>query len=152
MMKKVIFLCSANYFRSRFAEHLFNHLAGQKGIPWRAESRGLAVGRWGDLGNISPHSLRALKVRGVPIHGAHRDPMPLSLDDLATADLVIAMKQSEHRAMIRKQFPAWKDRVEYWNVDDLDCAFVQDSLRELQRQVQALVDRLENARILAASS
>jgi protein-tyrosine phosphatase len=26
-MKQVLFLCSANYYRSRFAEHLFNWLA-----------------------------------------------------------------------------------------------------------------------------
>ena len=49
-MKLVLFLCSANFYRSRFAEHVFNWLAGQEGLQWKADSRGLAVGHWGDLG------------------------------------------------------------------------------------------------------
>jgi len=56
-MKQVLFLCSANYYRSRFAEYLFNWLAPQRGLLWRAESRGLEVDRWGDLGPISPYTV-----------------------------------------------------------------------------------------------
>ena len=42
MSKTVLFLCTGNYYRSRFAEILFNHLAGQSKLAWRADSRGLA--------------------------------------------------------------------------------------------------------------
>ncbi len=51
--KTVLFLCTGNYYRSRFAEALFNSVAGKMGLPWRASSRGLAlergvnnIGRW----------------------------------------------------------------------------------------------------------
>ena len=40
MSKKVIFVCSANYYRSRYAEHYFNWLAGQEKLGWEADSRG----------------------------------------------------------------------------------------------------------------
>lgn len=41
-MKTVLFLCTGNYYRSRFAEYLFNHLAEQQTLEWRAESLGFA--------------------------------------------------------------------------------------------------------------
>jgi hypothetical protein len=43
--KTVLFLCTGNYYRSRFAEALFNSVAGKMGLPWRASSRGLAPSR-----------------------------------------------------------------------------------------------------------
>jgi protein-tyrosine phosphatase len=35
----------SNYYRSRIAELLFNHLAKQRGLDWQATSRGLALER-----------------------------------------------------------------------------------------------------------
>ena len=37
-MKRVLFLCTGNYYRSRYAEELFNHLARGENLPWRASS------------------------------------------------------------------------------------------------------------------
>jgi protein-tyrosine phosphatase len=39
--RKILFLCTGNFYRSRFAEELFNHLARQKRLDWVADSRGL---------------------------------------------------------------------------------------------------------------
>ena len=39
--KNVLFLCTGNYYRSRFAEILFNSVAGRMGLPWKASSRGM---------------------------------------------------------------------------------------------------------------
>jgi protein-tyrosine-phosphatase len=41
-MKTRLFLCTGNFYRSRFAEIFFNWHAEQLEIPWRAYSRGLA--------------------------------------------------------------------------------------------------------------
>src|SRR5262245_59358254 len=41
-MKKILFLCTGNYYRSRYAEEIFNHIAEQRGLAWRAFSRGAA--------------------------------------------------------------------------------------------------------------
>jgi len=35
----VLFLCTGNYYRSRFAEILFNAVAAKEGLGWRADSR-----------------------------------------------------------------------------------------------------------------
>ena len=39
----VLFLCTGNYYRSRFAEMLFNHLAVESQLNWKADSRGIAT-------------------------------------------------------------------------------------------------------------
>ena len=44
--------------------------------------------------------------------------------------------------MMADQFPLWKDRIEYWHVDDLDCAQAQEALPHLEQQIHALVERL----------
>ena len=58
-MRTVLFLCTGNYYRSRFAEIVFNSLAREAGLAWRAESRGLAVER--GAGNVGPLSAHAAK-------------------------------------------------------------------------------------------
>src|ERR1700676_5815762 len=50
--KTVLFLCTGNYYRSRFAEVLFNSVAGKMGLPWQASSRGLALER--GVHNVGP--------------------------------------------------------------------------------------------------
>ena len=40
--RTVLFLCTGNYYRSRFAEILFDSVAVKMGLPWKASSRGLA--------------------------------------------------------------------------------------------------------------
>ena len=141
-MKQVLFLCSANYYRSRFAEHFFNWLAEQEGLAWRADSRGLAVDSSANIGRISRHTVEALAARGIRIDGQHRYPKKLTGTDLANADLVVAVKEAEHRAMMAGQFPQWVDRIEYWHVDDLDCAPPEEAIPVLEKNIRALVARL----------
>ena len=143
---RVLFLCSGNYYRSRFAEHLFNWLAECAALPWRADSRGLQVGLAANLGPISPYALGRLHALGVPINGDSRSPQPLSADDLVAADLVIAVKEAEHRHLLADQFPAWAERVEYWRIDDLDYAEPEEALSLLEHEVRALIERLDDPR------
>ena len=141
-MKKVVFVCSGNYYRSRFAEHYFNWLALQKNLTWQADSRGLRIGYWGNVGPISRHAIEALQCRGIPIHGNHRDPKPLTLADLGECNLIVAAKEAEHRPLMTEQFPAWAEKVEYWHVDDIDCAAPDEAIHSLAAKVRGLVDRL----------
>jgi protein-tyrosine phosphatase len=141
-MKQVLFLCSANYYRSRFAENLFNWLASEADLPWRADSCGLDVARWDHLKGMSSYTVHALKRRGIPISGDQRNPKRLTLPDLANSDLVVAVKEAEHRQMMRERFPLFVDQIEYWHVDDLDCAEAEEALPVLEKHVRMLVKRL----------
>ena len=45
-MHRVLFVCTANIFRSRFSEEVYNHLAHQRNLPSKAFSAGLNVGAY----------------------------------------------------------------------------------------------------------
>jgi len=116
MTDTVLFLCTGNYYRSRFAEILFNRLAETRGLSWRAGSRGLALDLATDnVGPISPFALQGLTIRGIQTDAANRHPLQVTEDELQGAGHVVAMKEAEHRPMLTERFPAWIDRVEYWS-------------------------------------
>jgi protein-tyrosine phosphatase len=145
-MNHVLFLCSGNYYRSRFAEYLFNWLAECTGLPWRADSRGLGVDRAGNIGPISHYTIERLRTLAIPTVGDFRFPRQLSDADLVASDLVIAMKEAEHRPLLANLFLSWEDQVEYWHVDDLDCAEPEEALTAVENEVRALVGLLDEGR------
>jgi protein-tyrosine phosphatase len=63
--------------------------------------------------------------------------------DLASAHLVVALKEAEHRPLMTERFPGWVERVEYWAVHDLDAATPDQALPEIEERVRALVARLQ---------
>ena len=138
----ILFLCTGNYYRSRFAEHLFNHIAPARKLPWRAFSRGLATHYVSsNAGPISPYALEGLRSRGVT--GVKiRSPIPLTEQDLVAAQHIVALKQTEHRPLMQQNFPDWIDRVEYWHVHDIDQASPNEALPEIDAAVQELLERL----------
>ena len=141
--KIVLFICTGNYYRSRFAELLFNSNARRVQLGWRATSRGLALELGNNIGPISPHAFSRLRARGVALDYANlRSPLPLAQDDLARADRVIALKREEHLPLITQRFPQWVSRIEYWQVDDLDLAAPDEALGTIEENVTTLIGRL----------
>ena len=139
----VLFLCSGNYYRSRFAEHIFNTYSLATGLAWTADSRGLIVDRVvGNVGSISHYAVSGLWQRGISVPEPCRFPIQLLEADLAAAKLVIALKEAEHRPLLIERFPQWPDHVEYWHIHDLDRASPADTLTALTQEVQQLIQRL----------
>lgn len=139
--KRVLFLCTGNYYRSRFAEIYFNWQARQRGLTWAAESRGLALMQC-NTGSLSQYTVASLNSRGIPSEEYQRLPLPVTEADLAAADHIVAVKEAEHRPLFEAHFPAWRDRIEYWHVHDLDCAMPDEAIPHLEREVVRLLDRL----------
>jgi protein-tyrosine phosphatase len=139
----VLFLCTGNYYRSRFAEILFNHLARERGMSWRAESRGLnlKIGTH-NVGPLSVHARSACTARGLALPEPLRMPVAASEEDFTSAGLVIAVKEAEHRPYLSRMFPDWQDRVRYWHVHDLDAASADVAMAELEALVRGLVNEL----------
>lgn len=138
--KRVLFLCTGNYYRSRFAEIFFNWHARAREVPWRAASRGLAlVGS--NVGPLSCHTVARLTALGIPIDEQQRPPLAVTEDDFAAAHHVVAVKEVEHRPLIEARFSRWLDRVEFWEVHDVDCATAEQAIPVLETQVLALLRR-----------
>jgi protein-tyrosine phosphatase len=140
----ILFLCTGNYYRSRYAEEVFNFRAAAEGLSWRAFSRGLAEqGSPNNVGPMSRFALEALRAKLIAPKGAARFPSPLSLADFDQASLIIALKEIEHRPMVERHFPRLGDQIEYWHIDDIDCAPPEVALARIDHEVEQLIVRLQ---------
>src|SRR5262245_41235678 len=112
--KTVLFLCTGNYFRSRFAEVLFNSVAVRMGLRWRASSRGLALERGvNNVGPMAVAAVAALEALGVRADDSvARSPAQVTTADLEGAEWIVALKHAEHLPLLRERFPAWAEKVE----------------------------------------
>ena len=143
MTSQIVFLCTGNYYRSRFAELLFNHLAAAHGLDWQAYSRGIAIERGADNpGPIAQSALAALAARGVALAEEHRYPMALMEEELNLAEHVVALKRDEHLPLMAERFPAWAERIEYWDIHDIDQAHPDEALPQIEQAILALLRRL----------
>jgi protein-tyrosine phosphatase len=150
----VLFLCTGNYYRSRYAEMRFNHLAGEAGLPLRAFSRGLRIDvmqKW-NKGPLSADAVAACRTRKMRLPEGLRLPMRATELDLAAAGRIIALKDSEHRPMLRELHPAWCERIEYWDVTDVSPSDKYDPLAVIDEKVAALMDQLSIAAALTRAS
>lgn len=98
---------------------------------------------------MSSFAISSLVANGIELVGTTRFPLQLAEEDLERSDLVIAVKESEHRAMIVAQFPGWEDRIDYWSVDDIDSLPPHECLRKCEESVSILVQTLERGRVLS---
>jgi protein-tyrosine phosphatase len=141
---RVLFLCTGNYYRSRYAEEIFNHQVRREGLGWRAFSRAVAEKLSPEnVGPISSHALNALQARSIAPGGAARNPVLCTVDDFAEAELVVALKDAEHRPMIEHRFAGVAHRVEYWDVDDIEYLDPQTALGKIDELVGLLIRRLQ---------
>jgi protein-tyrosine phosphatase len=137
--KAILFLCTGNYYRSRFAEVFFNSVAGRMGLAWRAFSGGLALERGvNNVGPMAVEAVRALEAMGLSAADDFaRSPAQVTADDLDNADWIVALKEAEHRPLLQERFPAWIEKVEFWHVDDAPGV-----LALIEREIVDLTARL----------
>jgi protein-tyrosine phosphatase len=147
-MNRLLFLCTGNYYRSRFAEILFNALAAQHQLPWRADSRGLALDMtMGNPGPMAMVAFQTLRAKGIRCATMERFPKAVAATDFQAAAMTIALDEEEHRPMMRARFPEWEPKIEYWLVHDLDQWDSLMALAAIEGCVEALVENLrENPR------
>jgi protein-tyrosine phosphatase len=146
--RQILFLCTGNYNRSRFAELLFNALASESGLSWHATSRGtdVAGSRRFIVGSISHEAMKALQDHGIDVSVDLRDPVQLEISDLRAADIIIAVCEAEHRPHLERDFPLLADRVRYWAVHDMPVTPADEALIAVAQHVCDLVEHLKENR------
>src|SRR5215204_3185987 len=149
--RQILFVCTANVCRSPMVEAIFNALAEERGLAWRAESAGVAalVGE-----DITPNARSALDEVG--IYANEHRARQASEEMLEEADLVLAMGP-RHVATLRRRFGDLSERVytlpEYALVappeEGIPDPYGQTmtafraSVRQLLEHTEGLVGRLE---------
>src|SRR5262245_11692787 len=106
--KAVLFLCTGSYYRSRYAEVLFNSVAGKMSLPWKASSRGLALERGvSNVGPMAVSAIKALEARGLRAAPEFaRFPIQVTAEDFEMANWIVALKEAEHLPLLQERFPA----------------------------------------------
>jgi protein-tyrosine phosphatase len=138
---QILFVCTGNYYRSRFAEALFNQEARVADVHWKAMSRGLVLVP--SQHGISSLALRELKHRGVSTDECNGTPKPLTQEDLDQSDYIVLMDEAEHRAMFEKQFPNFdENKIHFWHIlDGRDnsaqaCQLMSNNVSQLIRNLR----------------
>jgi protein-tyrosine phosphatase len=154
-MRTVLFLCTGNYFRSRFSEFWFNHQIAllDYGEDLRAGSAGLRVtsgnGNGNGNGNIGAMAVEAqiaLQQRGVAIDPTQLAmPRQVSRDDVEHSDVVVAVDAEAHRPMVQELFPDLEAKIRFWSVKDLGEDEGTDPISLQQHQVDHLINALTSS-------
>lgn len=141
-MRRVLFICTGNYYRSRFAESYFRLEAAKRRLAWDTDSRGLDIDHVESAGPLSTIATRYLNELGVPVD-LDRYPRLLTIDDLRSADRVIAVDREEHYPMMSARFPEWADRLTYWQFEGPARVWPKAVLDGLKKEVDGLLTALE---------
>lgn len=143
-MPLVLFVCTANLYRSPIAAAIFAQFLAKHNLTkaWRVESAGIIAL---DGMPIAPHALTALQERGINA-SAHSTRL-LTRDMLESADLVLVM-ELQHKEGLRLQHPDLAQRIVLlsemvglsYSLSDPD----HDSLSSIQattREIESLLTR-----------
>jgi protein-tyrosine phosphatase len=137
--RQVLFVCTGNFYRSRFAEALFNETP--PGL-WRAFSRGFDASTPRET-HVSPLVLKELERRHIPLERADGKPTRITQADLDRADLVVLLDREEHEPMLRRMFPELRlDKVRFWSVKDTPGMTPDQAFAAIDREIEALSEEL----------
>ena len=136
--QRILYICTGNIYRSRYAEAFTNYTASTRGLAVTAASRGLAVHLVDDC--TSPYVLERLRSKGIAAEFMSPCKRKLEEEDLHAADFIVALKESEHRPMMATLFPRWVDRIRYWNVSDVGEWKPQAALDTIESLVLDLLE------------
>lgn len=142
MSHQLLFLCTGNYYRSRYAELYFNNLITKSDLQWSAFSRGLATEGSKNIGPIAAKVLARLQAQGIEPENPIRYPRQVAQADLELASFVVALHEPEHRPLMQQRFPEWENQITYWRIPDLDQMSSDNAFSAIELQVTQLIQQL----------
>lgn len=95
-MRNILFVCTGNLCRSPAAETMFNTLAQERGLNWRAESAGLSTVE----GESVPDNAQ-IALEEVGFYAGKHRARRLKSGMIEQADLVLTMTPGQHEKLAR---------------------------------------------------
>ena len=142
-MQKVLFVCTANIHRSRFAEEVFNYLCAKYNKDYHAFSAGLRVGDY-SFRKIYYPALENLKAFNI----IPKRPNDLSKHikdvNLENYDKIICMDEVEHKPMVNSDPKLSNYNFEYWNITDMPKVDSDVSLPICYKKVENLLNEMSS--------
>tara|TARA_Y100001970_G_scaffold49331_1_gene62484 strand:+ start:667 stop:1092 length:426 start_codon:yes stop_codon:yes gene_type:complete len=139
---KVLFVCTANIHRSRFAEEVFNFLAKEKNSVHRAFSAGLKVGDYSFRTIYYPALNNLKKLNITPLrpndYSTHIDDV-----EIREYDRIICMDEYEHKPMVMANANLGDEIFEYWNIVDEPKVKSDISLPKCFQKVEDLLTEID---------
>ena len=138
-MHKVLFVCTANIYRSRFSEEVYNYLARKVLLSSRAYSAGLMVGLYKTRTIYAPAMEYLNRLNIIP---RRKDDLSLHINDLDLEeyDKIICMDQNEHEPMVNANKRLEGQNIEYWDIIDEPLVSRKISLPKCYKRVESLVN------------
>ena len=138
-MHKVLFVCTANIYRSRFSEEVYNYLARKIVIPSRAFSAGLMVGHYKTRTIYAPATEYLSSLNIIP---RRKDELSIHVNDLDLKefDKIICMDKNEHEPMVSANEKLNGLEIEYWDIVDEPLVSRKISLPQCYKKVKSLVN------------
>lgn len=129
MVKKVLFVCTQNSFRSQVAEALFN---ANPPRGWIAISAGTKPAE-----NINPKAVLLIREKGMDISG--KRPKKLTSEIQSQADIAIMVCSGSECPLVNAE------HIEDWGIEDPAEMSLEDARRivdKIEKRVRDLVERI----------
>ena len=136
----VLFLCRENVGRSQVAECLFNKLAADKNLPYKATSAGTNASDYEHFGK----PLRELVVKTLAENGidaSQNFSKQLNEETAKDADVIVMLAEPELLPDYLKTDP----RVQIWQIDDMknkDLDFHRLTTQKIRDKVTELIEEI----------
>jgi len=133
MIRRIIFICKHNVFRSRIAETLFNRL--NKNLQFKAKSAGIIIGQ-----HPNKNQADVIKKRGIEIKG---NPAGLSIKLLDQQDIVILVANDVPPSIFPKKYTK---KLIVWKIPDVtngDKREIDRVIRLIEKGVKDLIKKLK---------
>jgi len=131
MVKKILFVCKYNRFRSKLAEAYFNR--GNRNKNFRAESAGIFRGSY----PLDSQQVRISKTQGLKIEG---EPQGISIDLLKKTDIVVIVADDVPKSVFKFK-GKYLQEVIVWKIKDENYGN-EKNIKIIGKQIIKKVDKL----------
>lgn len=139
-MTSFIFICTGNFYRSRFAEAYFNFLSDKFQLPAFAKSAGfkphLADDKAAVEGEISLLAKNKLDTMGISKVYYDKKRELLEENMLKEADFIIVLDKDEHFSMMKELFPKYLEKSIFYDAKDIEFCDHNIALNYIKKMIE----------------